>query len=261
MEPTESSKAPSPAPAPWSEGSLRRSSRHAALRVLPLFAAAFLLASCGDEATETARRAQLDALVAETTASGAGAYAQICSACHGDRGQGNDSLKAPSIAGLPQWYIAEQFRKFREGERGVHAEDLPGQQMRAIAMSLNEEQLEAAAKEVADFPLVLTELPPEEADLERGRHLFANQCMACHRYTGTGERVFHSAQLISLNRSYLRRQLRNFHEGKRGSVPGDVSGAKMADVTARLSDEEIELLVDYIGALAHGDDPRPARER
>jgi cytochrome c553 len=219
-----------------------------------------LLASCGDESGEAARRAELDQIAAGAREA-ASAYAQTCAACHGDQGQGNEELKAPSIAGLPAWYIAEQFRKFREGERGVHAEDLPGQQMRAIALSLSEEQIESAAAEVAAFPLVLTELPPEEADLARGRYLFANQCMDCHRYTGMGERFFHSAQLVSLNRSYLRRQLRNFHEGRRGTEPGDATGAKMADVTARLKDEEIELLVDYIGALAHGDDPRPARER
>jgi divalent metal cation (Fe/Co/Zn/Cd) transporter len=35
-----------------------------------------------------------------------------------------------------------------------------------------------------------------------------------------GEIVFHSAQLISLNRSYLRRQLQNFRSGRRGATEG-----------------------------------------
>ncbi|MEM1442123.1 MAG: hypothetical protein AAGF67_07250, partial [Verrucomicrobiota bacterium] len=73
--------------------------------------------------------------------------------------------------------------------------------------------------------------------------------------------VFKSAQLISLNRSYLRRQLENYHQKKRGAEESDIYGNKMVDITARLDDEEMDLLVDYIGALAHGDDPRPARER
>jgi hypothetical protein len=35
----------------------------------------------------------------------------------------------------------------------------------------------------------------------------------------------------------------------------------MVEITSHLSDDEIDLLVDYIGALAHGDDPRGAREK
>jgi cytochrome c553 len=85
--------------------------------------------------------------------------------------------------------------------------------------------------------------------------------MECHRYNGKGEVVFHSAQLISLNRSYIRRQLKNFQSGFRGAKEDDISGNKMANITSRFNDEQIEMLVDYIGALAHGDDPRPARER
>ncbi|MEM9016559.1 MAG: c-type cytochrome [Verrucomicrobiota bacterium] len=190
-----------------------------------------------------------------------GAYEKMCVACHGERGEGKEELKSPSIAGLPEWYIEEQFRKFRKGQRGAHQSDLPGQQMKAIAMSLSGEQIKEAARTVSAMPIILTELPPEEAELEKGRYLFANECMECHRYNGKGEVVFHSAQLISLNRSYLRRQLQNFHEGKRGASEDDISGNKMVDIASRLSDEEIEWLVDYIGALAHGDDPRPARER
>ncbi|MDF1657378.1 MAG: c-type cytochrome [Verrucomicrobiales bacterium] len=190
-----------------------------------------------------------------------GAYAQVCAACHGSRGEGNEEIKSPSIAGLPAWYIEEQFRKFRKGERGIHLDDLQGQQMRAIALTLTEDQITEAAETVSNLPIILTEAPGPDAQIEKGRYLFANECMECHRYNGKGEVVFKSAQLISLNRSYIRRQLENFHEGKRGTAETDAYGNKMVNVTSGLSDEEIDLLVDYIGALAHGDDPRPARDR
>lgn len=191
----------------------------------------------------------------------AGAYGQVCAACHGPEGRGNEELKAPSIAGLPAWYIEEQFRKFRNGQRGAHGEDLPGQQMRVITSTLTDEQIQEAAISVASLPVVLTEMPEDEKNIARGRYIFANVCMECHRYNGKGEPVFHSAQLISLNRSYLRRQLLNFHSGKRGDHPDDIYGNKMVNVTKHLSEEDLEILVDYIGALAHGDDPRPERER
>lgn len=211
--------------------------------------------SCAEPASEPLARTPAG------DASTLGAYAQVCAACHGENGEGKAETNAPSIAGLPAWYIEEQFRKFREGERGAHPDDALGQQMRAIAMSLTEEQIAEASKSVSQMEPVFTEKPGEGADLEKGRYLFANHCMECHRYTGKGEAVFHSAPLVSLNRDYLRRQLENFHHGKRGTHPDDLYGSKMVDIAKHLDDEQIGILVDYIGALAHGDDPRPARER
>jgi len=226
---------------------------------LMITALSCFLVSCQEDASEQARLEALDAAANASTPKGT--YEQVCTVCHGEKGEGKEELLSPSIAGLPAWYIEEQFRKFKTGQRGAHQEDLQGQQMRAIVMALTDEQIVEAAKTVSEMELVLTEKPEDEANLERGRYMFANNCMECHRYNGKGEIVFHSAQLIGLNRSYLRRQLENYHTGKRGGDPADLYGQKMVDVTSRLSDEEIDILVDYVGALAHGDDPRPARER
>lgn len=254
MRNTETSFDRSPRPARRSE----RKVLSGMLRKVAAFGLLIFLSACSEE-EEKEKRARLDELVEATAPKGA--YEQVCAACHGPEGQGKEEIGSPSIAGLPEWYIEEQFRKFREGKRGAHLDDTPGQQMRAIATSLTEAQIKEASETVSQFPIILTEKPPKEANIEKGRILFANVCMECHRYNGKGEVVFHSAQLISLNRSYLRRQLKNFHTGKRGSHPSDITGQKMVDVTSRLDEEDIDLLVDYIGALAHGDDPRPARER
>ena len=190
-----------------------------------------------------------------------GTYAQICAACHGPAGEGNALLEAPSIAGLPEWYSREQIEKFRSGARGSHPEDLPGLRMRAIALALDESQIATAAASVALFAARPTTAPAESVELESGRYLYANRCMECHRYNGRGEIAFRSPPLISLNPAYLARQLRNFRDGRRGSTEGDLYGAKMVEVTRRLGDKEIDQIVDYLGALAHGDDPRMARER
>lgn len=194
-------------------------------------------------------------------AGGVGVYAQVCAACHGEQGEGKEELHSPSITGLPAWYLEEQLRKFRAGQRGSHPEDVPGQQMRAISVGLSDAQIAEAVATVASMAVRPTEAPPEGFDLERARHRFANECMECHRYNGMGEIAFNSAPLVTLNRSYLRRQLENYRSGRRGADPQDTYGAKMVEIAGRLSDEEIELLVNYIGTLAHGDDPRPARER
>jgi cytochrome c553 len=192
---------------------------------------------------------------------GSGVYAQVCAACHGANGEGKEELHSPSISGLPTWYLEEQVKKFRAGSRGFHPEDLPGQQMRAISLTLTDAQIAEAAAAVASMPVHPTEPPPSGFDLETARSGYANDCMECHRYNGKGEIVFHSAPLVTLNQSYLKRQLLNFRAGKRGATEGDLYGAKMVENMKKLSDAEIDMFVNYIGALAHGDDPRAAREK
>jgi len=63
-----------------------------------------------------------------------------CLACHGPGAQGNPALKAPSIKQLPDWYIVNQLKKFKEGIRGTHAKDMEGMLMRPMSMTLVDEK-------------------------------------------------------------------------------------------------------------------------
>lgn len=60
----------------------------------------------------------------------------LCSSCHGAQGLGNKDLGAPSIAGLPEWYITKQLETFSAGVRGKHPEDDAGNRMRPMARTL-----------------------------------------------------------------------------------------------------------------------------
>jgi len=62
-----------------------------------------------------------------------------CAACHGDDGAGNSDLKAPRIAGVDDWYLATELRKFRSGVRGANPKDAEGRLMRPMARSLANE--------------------------------------------------------------------------------------------------------------------------
>jgi len=62
-----------------------------------------------------------------------------CAACHGDNGAGNEDLKAPRIAGLDDWYLATELRKFRNGNRGASPKDSEGRLMRPMARGLADE--------------------------------------------------------------------------------------------------------------------------
>lgn len=71
-----------------------------------------------------------------------------CIACHGANGEGNETLFSPALAGLNDWYVVSQLSKFKAGIRGNHADDTYGQQMRAAAGLLPDEQ---AIRDVARY--------------------------------------------------------------------------------------------------------------
>ncbi len=71
---------------------------------------------------------------------GAGLYNGVCVACHGADAKGNPDLKAPPLVGQADWYMVSQLHKFKDGWRGAHPDDVWGAQMRAMSMTLADEQ-------------------------------------------------------------------------------------------------------------------------
>jgi cytochrome c oxidase subunit 2 len=65
---------------------------------------------------------------------------ETCAACHGAKGQGIWSTRAPRLANMSDWYMARQLQNFRNGVRGAHRENFDGAQMSAIAKVLTEDQ-------------------------------------------------------------------------------------------------------------------------
>ncbi len=72
-------------------------------------------------------------------AKGKDAYV-VCQACHGDKGQGNEALKAPPIHAQADWYLVSQLKKFKSGVRGANPNDVTGLQMRPMSLTLADEQ-------------------------------------------------------------------------------------------------------------------------
>lgn len=75
-----------------------------------------------------------------------------CVACHGDKGQGNEALKAPSFKRQEDWYIYEQLVKFKKDIRGADSKDAEGKLMAPMAKTLVDE---AAMKDVAAYIVTL----------------------------------------------------------------------------------------------------------
>ena len=72
---------------------------------------------------------------------GAATY-QVCVACHGEDGLGDELLRAPPIVQLHDWYLLEEMKNFRSGARGANPGDTWGLTMRANAVLLDDQAME-----------------------------------------------------------------------------------------------------------------------
>jgi cytochrome c oxidase subunit 2 len=66
---------------------------------------------------------------------------QSCAVCHGEDGMGNWNTNAPRLAGMSDWYMANQLVNFKSRVRGGHDDDVYGDQMYMIAGSLTSDEM------------------------------------------------------------------------------------------------------------------------
>ncbi len=183
-------------------------------------------------------------------------FQNVCAACHGINGEGKVELKSPALAGLPDWYAKHQITAFREGRRGHDATDAQAFLMAAIAKSLSTEQIQAVIGHTSKMPPI-TPAKVADADLAEGQLAFQERCMECHRYNASGELAFGSPPLIGQQSWYLTAQIQKFKSGQRGTIKGDVNGAKMVLSSNFIDgDQMLRDIVAYIVTL----NPPPLKE-
>lgn len=83
-------------------------------------------------------------LTAGNAATGQTLYT-LCVPCHGAKGEGNEAVKAPPLAGQDDWYVAAQLRKFRAGIRGTAPGDPVGPIMQAMSLTIAPENIDHLA--------------------------------------------------------------------------------------------------------------------
>ena len=69
----------------------------------------------------------------------------LCASCHGVTGSGFEEGKVPPLAGMDDWYVAAQIRKFKNGVRGTMPGDAFGPVMREVATTLSAENVNQVA--------------------------------------------------------------------------------------------------------------------
>ncbi len=174
----------------------------------------------------------------------------LCQQCHGEQALGNQAVNAPSIAGLPQWYLEAQLTKFKSGGRGTHFDDLTGMQMRPMAMSLaSDEEIKLIAGYVAQLPAKKPEPVLTGGDPNKGKVSYA-VCVACHQPDAAGNEALKAPPLTHANDWYMASSLKKFRAGIRGTNPLDISGAGMRPMSLTLADDQAVLdVVAYIVTL------------
>ncbi len=175
--------------------------------------------------------AALIAALPRPPAVAAPATAEPCLACHGRDGA------APLLAGQKQQYLATQLYFFREGDR-------KDAQMTPMAADLSNADLNGLADFFAAEPPSPPERVADPAVTEPAQAVIVrNRCNICPgaALAGAGD----VPRLAGQKRDYLAAQLRAFRDGTRAGLNGI-----MGDAAQPLADADIDLLANYLSALA-----------
>lgn len=168
-----------------------------------------------------------------------GAWPQLhdeCALCHGVDGNAV-SQDYPRLAGQTEVYLRKQLEAFASGARS-------NGQMGPLAAQLSPESIDALARFYASKSAAPnSSFSPDAARVARGAALATEaNCASCHgaRYAGQDT----NPRLAGQGQHYLVRQLNAYKSGARR----DQDGA-MTAVAAGLSDNDVEVLADYLAAL------------
>lgn len=173
---------------------------------------------------------------------------QLCAQCHGEKGAGNPLFLAPSIAGLPEWYLKGQLTNFKTGVRGMNPEDVGGLRMYPMSQTLKTEaDIETMAAYVASMPPQPAAQTLTGGDATRGAKLY-QVCVACHGPDGNGNQALGAPRLTGQSDWYLLASLQKFKGGLRGNYP---NAAIMRGMAGTLTDEQaMKDVIAYIQTLS-----------
>lgn len=174
--------------------------------------------------------------VAEIEDRGFVIYRDNCMDCHLTTGMGIREMNAPSIAGLPRWYITDQLRKFRREERGSHLEDAPGILMQMKAMTLGERDLVFVGKYIESLSVNTARNTLGLEAINNPPSLYLDDCASCHGDRAGGGRRERAPPLTRQPDWYLLKQMENFRTGRRphGDAP-KMEGLAEADEKAMVA--------------------------
>ncbi len=158
------------------------------------------------------------------------AKAQLCAACHGDKGVPTDPKTIPVIWGQEQSYLMKQLRDFRNGERNSAV-------MSPIAKDLAETDLRKIAAYFAAKTWPARSAPAKPSSAPKG----IAQCQACHQPNFQGGMP--APRLAGLSYEYLVAAMRAFATEQR------TNNLDMPKFMQMLTERERNAIARYLSAL------------
>lgn len=178
---------------------------------------------------------------------------RTCVPCHGADGHGTLALRAPAIAGLPDWYVMTELRKFKGDIRGAHPDDNEGARMRPMARTLGRPgDIEDVAKYVASMPVSWMAPDFKGDDPAMGQATYTGICATCHGVDGKGNQAMGAPPILYQADWYLVAQLGKFQRGWRGVNAQDTTGQQMRAMSLTMPDTAaMHNVVAYLKTLPH----------
>ncbi|MCY7295434.1 c-type cytochrome [Alteromonas sp. a30] len=190
------------------------------------------------------------AAIAQGNAEAGKAKSATCAACH--NADGNSMLPVnPKLAGQHAKYLEKQLKEFRLASQTGGKEGRNNPVMNGMAAALSDQDIadlaayfssqEAKAGATPEDKVVQGEKLYRGGDMERG----LTACIACHGPRGNGTGLAGFPDISGQHAEYTKIQLQQFRDGKRAN---DLNGM-MRDIAKRLTDEDIEVLSQYVEGL------------
>jgi cytochrome c553 len=174
--------------------------------------------------------------------------AQVCAACHGV--DGNSAIAVnPTLAAQHPEYTLKQLANFKP-RNGKPAERASSVMSGMVANLSADDMANLAAYFAGQKAVPRAASDPELVD--RGQEIYRGgilaksvaACAACHSPNGAGVPA-QFPRLAGQHSEYIAAQLKAFRSGERANDPARM----MRAIAARLSDDEIKAVAEYISGL------------
>ena len=178
------------------------------------------------------------------------AKSQTCVACHG--ADGNSAIAMyPKLAGQHAKYLEKQLQDLKLGMTSGGKQGRYDPVMSGMAMPLSDEDIADLSAYFASLPTSENSTP--ENVVEKGKVLYTagdaerglTACIACHGARGNGTELSGFPKISGQHADYIKAQLTKFRDASRGN---DMN-AMMRDIAKKMTDDDIEVLSQYVGGL------------
>ncbi|MCG3883628.1 cytochrome c4 [Photobacterium leiognathi] len=179
------------------------------------------------------------------------AKAATCAACHGTDGNAAAMPQYPKLAGQHPGYIEKQLKEFKLAMSTGGKQGRNDPVMGGMVAALTDQDMADLAAYFSSLPISDNTSSEESIEVAQQLYRFGDAergvaaCIACHGPRGNGTSLSGFPKISGQNAEYVKLQLEKFRSGDRAN---DMN-AMMRSVAAKLSDEEINALSQYVGGL------------